>query len=72
MRRVLLVVLIAGTVGGTAVPAASANFPEQPGGHIANGCNAVVNRSAATAAPRSATAINIVVPLLNDACFGGP
>ena len=23
-------------------------------------------------APRSATAINIVVPLLNDACFGGP
>ncbi|HEX4624166.1 MAG TPA: hypothetical protein VH231_06890 [Solirubrobacteraceae bacterium] len=70
MRRIVLVaVLAAGTVGGTAVPAA-ADFPEQPNGHVANGCNAIVNRSAATTAPRSATAINIVVPLLNDACFG--
>jgi len=54
-----------------AAPAAGADFPEQPNGHLASGCNAVVNRSAATTAPLSATAANIVVPLLNDACFGG-
>jgi hypothetical protein len=46
------------------------SFPEQPGGHVANGCNAVVNQSAATTAPLSARAASIVVPLLNDACFG--
>jgi len=71
MRRVLLVAVIAaGTVGSTAAPAV-ADFPEQPNGHIANGCNAVVMRSAATNAPRSDRANSIVVPLLNDACFGG-
>jgi hypothetical protein len=70
VRRILLVAVIAaGTVGGTAAPA-GADFPEQPNGHVANGCNAVVNRSAATTAPRSVRANSIVVPLLNDACFG--
>jgi hypothetical protein len=71
MRRVLVAVIAAATVGGVAAPAAGANFPEQPNGHLASGCNAVVNRSAATTAPLSATAASIVVPLLNDACFGG-
>jgi hypothetical protein len=70
MRRVLVAVLAAGTVGGAAAPAAGANFPEQPNGHVASGCNAIVSKSAATTAPRSVTASNIVVPLLNDACFG--
>jgi hypothetical protein len=72
MRRILLVAVIAaGTVGGAGAPAASADFPEQPNGHIAKGCNAVVNRSAATTAPRSDTANNITMSLLNDACLGG-
>jgi hypothetical protein len=72
MRRILLVAVIAaGTVGGAVAPAASADFPEQPNGHIDKGCNAVVNRSAATTAPRSDTANNITMALLNDACLGG-
>jgi hypothetical protein len=71
MRRILLVAVIAaGTVGAVA-PAASADFPEQPNGHIGKGCDAVVNKSAATTAPRSDTANNITMALLADACFGG-
>ena len=69
MRRILLVAVIAaGTVGGAVAPAASADFPEQPNGHVAKGCDAVINRSAATTAPLSAKAASILVPLLNDAC----
>jgi len=71
MRRIVLVAVIAaGTVGAVA-PAASADFPEQPNGHLAKGCDAVVNRSAATTAPRSDTANTITMSLLNDSCFGG-
>ena len=68
MRRILVAVIAAGTVGGAVAPAASADFPEQPGDHLAKGCIAVVQKSNATFAPRSDKALSIVVPLLNDAC----
>ena len=68
MRRILLVAVIAGMIGGEVAPAASADSTEPTGDPVANGCNAIINKSAATAAPRSARALSIVVPLLNDAC----
>jgi hypothetical protein len=46
-------------------------FPEQPGSHTSAGCSAVVSKSGATTAPRSATADAITTGLIADACSPG-
>jgi hypothetical protein len=50
--------------------AAPGDFPEQPDGHLATACPAVVshNQGIVTSSP---TAMAITTALYNDACFGG-
>jgi hypothetical protein len=68
-----------------AVPNAAAAFPEQPGDNLARGCQAILtnpDRALHTALTpggivideqhMSAQAASILLPMLADACFGGP
>jgi hypothetical protein len=41
-RRLIAAVAAAGLFAAVAAPAASADFPEQPGTHVQTGCNAVL------------------------------
>jgi hypothetical protein len=81
MKRRILTILVAGALMAVGASPASAgapgtNFPEQPGGHVANGC-AAVNTNPGTGLGGvaeehfSPTAEGILVGLIGDACFGG-
>jgi len=76
MRRSVVILAAVSVFAG--LPAASAGadpgppgttFPEQPGGSVATGCEAVISNPGQ--GPGSAVGQAITAGLIEDACFGG-
>jgi len=73
-RRIVSLIAAAALMAISASPAMGApgSFPEQPGTHVANGCESVLTSPGVSEhAILSPTAQPIVAGLINDACFGG-